>query len=118
MRLCRHVSGELFAVKKMNQSDMRAKNQMAHIRAEIDMLAQSDANWVVELHSSFTDRSNFYLVMEYLPGGDLMELLIQRNVFDEDAARFYTAEMALALESVHKRNFIHRDLKPDNILID
>lgn len=77
VRLCRHVSGELYAVKKMNKQDMDSKNQLIHIRAEIDILAQSDTKWIVELKSSFTDNKNFYLVMEYLPGGDLMELLIQ-----------------------------------------
>lgn len=55
--------------------------------------------------------------MEYVPGGDLMNLLIEKNVFDEDLARFYMAESILAVESVHKLNYIHRDLKPDNILI-
>lgn len=56
--------------------------------------------------------------MEYLPGGDLMELLILNDTFKEEAAKFYLAELILAVESVHKLNFIHRDLKPDNILID
>ena len=55
--------------------------------------------------------------MEYVPGGDLMNLLIEKNVFSEDLARFYIAEAILAVESVHKLNYIHRDLKPDNILI-
>ena len=56
--------------------------------------------------------------MEYLPGGDLMNLLIKKSVLSEEEARFYAAEMILAVESVHKLNYIHRDLKPDNILID
>lgn len=56
--------------------------------------------------------------MEYLPGGDLMSMLIKYDVFSEDVTRFYMAECALAIEAVHKMGFIHRDIKPDNILID
>ena len=55
--------------------------------------------------------------MEYLPGGDLMTLLMARDILTEDESRFYAAELVLAIESVHKLNCIHRDLKPDNVLI-
>ena len=56
--------------------------------------------------------------MEYLPGGDLMNLLIKKDIFTEQEAQFYIAECVLAIESVHKMSYIHRDIKPDNILID
>ena len=56
--------------------------------------------------------------MEFLGGGDLMNLLIKYDILSEDSARFYIAELILAVETLHKMNFIHRDLKPDNILID
>jgi len=56
--------------------------------------------------------------MEYLAGGDLMSLLIKREVLSEEEGRFYAAELVLAVESVHAMNYIHRDLKPDNVLID
>ena len=55
--------------------------------------------------------------MEYLAGGDLMTLLMARDILTEDESRFYAAELILAIESVHKLNCIHRDLKPDNVLI-
>ena len=56
--------------------------------------------------------------MEFLPGGDLMNLLIKKDILTEDEARFYIAELILSIESIHKLDCIHRDIKPDNILID
>lgn len=58
------------------------------------------------------------MLMEFLPGGDLMTMLIKYEIFSEDITRFYMAEITLALEAVHKLGFIHRDIKPDNILLD
>lgn len=72
----------------------------------------------MDLRCSFQDDRNLYLVMEYLPGGDLMNLLMKKDIFTEDESRFYIAEILLALDSVHELHYIHRDLKPDNILID
>lgn len=119
VRLCHNLISEKFvAVKKMRKTDMAKKNQLNHIRAERDLLATADCTWIVKLLSSFTDSNNLYLVMEYLPGGDLMNLLIEKDVFTEEQTRFYIAEVLLAVESVHNLNYIHRDLKPDNILLD
>ena len=73
---------------------------------------------VVKLLSSFQDEKYLYLVMEYLGGGDMMNLLIKKDIFSESEARTYIAELVLALECVHKLKYIHRDIKPDNILID
>lgn len=56
--------------------------------------------------------------MEFLAGGDFMTLLIKRDILTESDARIYMAELVVAVSSVHKLNFIHRDLKPDNILLD
>ena len=73
---------------------------------------------MVDLFFSFQDEHNLYLVMEFIPGGDLMTLLIKENVLTEEATRFYAAEAVLAIEAVHNLGYIHRDLKPDNLLLD
>jgi serine/threonine kinase 38 len=93
------------------------KNQVQHIRAEKDILALAQNPWIVDLKYSFQDEKFLYLAMEYLAGGDLMTLLIRKDILSEDESRFYIAETILAIESVHALNYIHRDLKPDNILL-
>ncbi|KAI8325367.1 kinase-like protein [Martensiomyces pterosporus] len=111
-------TGKIFAMKILRKNDMIKKDQLAHVRAERDVLAESDSMWVVQLYFSFQDIRNLYLIMEFLPGGDLMTMLIKYDIFPEDVTRFYMAECVLALEDVHRLGFIHRDIKPDNILID
>jgi len=111
-------SGEIFAMKIMKKSEMLKKNQVAHIRAERDVLALADNPWVVKLDYSFQDDKNLYLVMEFLQGGDLMTVLMDKDILSEEATRFYVAEIAMAIFSVHRLNYVHRDLKPDNILLD
>jgi serine/threonine kinase 38 len=105
-------------MKIMKKSEMLKKNQAAHIRAERDVLALCDNPWVVKLQYSFQDTANLYLVMEYLQGGDLMTILMKYDILTEEQTRFYVAETALAIVSVHALNYVHRDLKPDNILLD
>jgi len=109
---------QLYAMKTLLKIDVLKRNQAAHVKAERDILAEADNEWVVKLYYSFQDRDYLYFVMDYVPGGDLMGLLIKKGIFDEPLACFYIAELVLAIESVHKMGFIHRDIKPDNILID
>ncbi|XP_063827289.1 serine/threonine-protein kinase Warts [Ostrinia nubilalis] len=111
-------TSHLYAMKTLRKADVLKRNQVAHVKAERDILAEADNEWVVKLYYSFQDKDNLYFVMDYIPGGDLMSLLIKMGIFEEELARFYIAELTCAVESVHKMGFIHRDIKPDNILID
>uniref|UniRef100_K3X1P8 non-specific serine/threonine protein kinase n=1 Tax=Globisporangium ultimum (strain ATCC 200006 / CBS 805.95 / DAOM BR144) TaxID=431595 RepID=K3X1P8_GLOUD len=113
-------SGDVFALKSLVKSAMVMKNQVGHVKAERDILASADNDneWLVTLHYSFQDDHMLYMVMEYLPGGDLMGLLMKEDTLSEDTTRFYAAEMVLAIESVHELGYIHRDMKPDNVLLD
>ncbi|XP_038076850.1 serine/threonine-protein kinase LATS1-like [Patiria miniata] len=109
---------QLYAIKTLRKAEVLQRNQVAHVKAERDILAEADNEWVVKLYYSFQDHESLYFVMDYIPGGDLMSLLIRLEIFQEDLANFYIAELVLAVESVHKMGFIHRDIKPDNVLID
>uniref|UniRef100_A0ACD5ZXI2 Uncharacterized protein n=1 Tax=Avena sativa TaxID=4498 RepID=A0ACD5ZXI2_AVESA len=113
----KRVTGDLFAIKVLKKADMIRKNAVESILAERDILISVRNPFVVRFFYSFTCRENLYLVMEYLNGGDLYSLLRGLGCLDEDMARTYIAELVLALEYLHSLNVIHRDLKPDNLLI-
>ncbi|XP_047954887.1 serine/threonine-protein kinase tricornered-like [Salvia hispanica] len=119
VRLCREKStGHVYAMKKLKKSEMLRRGQVEHVKAERNLLAEVDSNCIVKLYCSFQDEEYLYLIMEYLPGGDMMTLLMRKDILTEDEARFYVGETVLAIESIHKHNYVHRDIKPDNLLLD
>ncbi|KAJ0717015.1 putative protein kinase AGC-NDR family [Helianthus annuus] len=119
VRICREkTTGNVYAMKKLKKSEMLRRGQVEHVIAERNLLAEVDSNCIVKLYCSFQDEEYLYLIMEYLPGGDMMTLLMRKDTLTEDEARFYVGETVLAIESIHKHNYIHRDIKPDNLLLD
>lgn len=119
--LCRERgTGGLFAMKQLRKADMLRKGQEGHVRAERDLMTSassaSNARWIVKLVYSFQDVDHLYLIMEFMGGGDLLNLLIEKDIFAEDFAKFYVAEMILSIHEAHRLGYIHRDIKPDNFL--
>uniref|UniRef100_A0A8C0JRP3 Myotonin-protein kinase n=1 Tax=Canis lupus dingo TaxID=286419 RepID=A0A8C0JRP3_CANLU len=112
-------TGQVYAMKIMNKWDMLKRGEVSCFREERDVLVNGDRRWITELHFAFQDENYLYLVMEYYVGGDLLTLL---SKFGEripaEMARFYLAEIVMAIDSVHRLGYVHRDIKPDNILLD
>ncbi|CAN6891302.1 unnamed protein product [Brassica oleracea] len=113
----KRTTGDLFAIKVLKKADMIRKNAVESILAERDILINVRNPFVVRFFYSFTSSENLYLVMEYLGGGDFYSLLKNIGCMDESNARVYIAEVILALEYLHSEGVVHRDLKPDNLLI-
>ncbi|XP_061560729.1 serine/threonine-protein kinase MRCK alpha isoform X6 [Phycodurus eques] len=110
---------KVFAMKILNKWEMLKRAETACFREERDVLVNGDSQWITTLHYAFQDDNNLYLVMDYYVGGDLLTLLSKfEDRLPEDMARFYLAEMVLAIDSIHQLHYVHRDIKPDNILLD
>ncbi|XP_076873089.1 serine/threonine-protein kinase MRCK beta isoform X4 [Brachyhypopomus gauderio] len=109
----------VYAMKILNKWEMLKRAETACFREERDVLVNGDCQWITTLHYAFQDDNFLYLVMDYYVGGDLLTLLSKfEDRLPEDMAKFYVAEMVLAIHSIHQQHYVHRDIKPDNVLLD
>nr|CAI5848252.1 unnamed protein product [Callosobruchus analis] len=107
----------MYAIKVMKKTEMINKNMVFQVLNERNALALTKSPFCVHLYYSLQTASSVYLVMDYMVGGDLKSLLSVYGFFDEAMAVFYIAEVCLALEYLHRHGIVHRDIKPDNMLI-
>lgn len=111
--------GKIFAMKVLRKAKIvYNQKDTAHTKAERNILEIIKHPFIVDLIYAFQTEGKLYLILEYLPGGELFMHLEREGIFSEETACFYLAEITLALEHLHKCGIIYRDLKPENILLD
>ncbi|KAL5388484.1 Serine/threonine-protein kinase [Paraphaeosphaeria sporulosa] len=111
----------IYAMKVLSKKVIVQKKEVAHTLGERNILvrtAMADSAFIVGLKFSFQTPSDLYLVTDYMSGGELFWHLQREGRFQEGRAKFYIAELILALQHLHEHNIVYRDLKPENILLD
>jgi serine/threonine protein kinase len=110
--------GGLFAMKILRKSHLVRRRQIERTKTERKVLARLDHPFLMKLHYAFQTTEKLFLVLDYCPGGELFFHLSRYRRFQEPVARFYVAELMLAIGHLHKHGVIYRDLKPENVLLD
>ena len=117
--LCRRVKfpDDLYAVKVLPKNQVDNKTDVRQVMKERKIMSKLNNPFVVDLIFSFQSELSLFLVMDFMPGGDLFSLLQNVGALAEEPSRFYIAEILHAIRYLHVHGILHRDLKPDNVLI-
>ncbi|KAF9077716.1 AGC/Akt protein kinase [Rhodocollybia butyracea] len=118
MQVRKRDTSRIYALKTLRKAHIVHRNEITHTLAERLVLARVNSPFIVPLKFSFQSEQKLYLVLAFVNGGELFHHLQREQRFNEERARFYSAELLLALEHLHELDVVYRDLKPENILLD
>ncbi|KAG8714652.1 serine/threonine protein kinase, AGC, partial [Ceratobasidium sp. 395] len=107
-----------FAMKVLRKSEVVRLKQVEHVNSERNILSRIRHPFIVDLYATFQDHLNVYMLLSYVPGGELFSHLRRAGRFSPDVTRFYLSTIVLALRHLHAYDIIYRDLKPENLLLD
>ena len=108
----------LFALKSMRTRDLVENGTLDFIQNECQALTRIKSDFITKAYVTFTDDKHIYIVMDFLPGGELFKRIETEGPFDVERIRLYSAQIALGINDLHEKKIIHRDLKPENVLFD
>ncbi|KAH0786081.1 AGC family protein kinase [Histomonas meleagridis] len=111
-------NGQLYALKSMHKSKIAKDNYIQQIMSEREILLNNQHPFLVSAHFTFQTKTNVFIVLDYVPGGELLNRLRIEGRFSERRTQLYAAEILLGIEHLHNHGIIYRDLKPENILVD
>lgn len=109
---------EYYAMKVLNKSEVKRRRQIEHTKTELKVMGAADHPFICHLRYAFQTETRLFMVSDFCQGGELFYHLKQKKSFSNSMVRFYSAEIALALEYLHRHNIVYRDIKPENVLLD
>ena len=110
--------GTLYAIKSITLEKIEENRVQSNLVLEKNILMQIDHIMIIKLIKTFIDSKRVYFLLEYVRGRDLFDILLEMGQLSEELAKFYAASLMVTLEYLHERNILHRDFKPENVLID
>ncbi len=105
-------------MKSIRKANILDSESLQHTKIERIILEKINSPFLVKLDMAFQTPEKLFFLMPFMKGGEMFQHIKMSKKFTEDRARFYTAELVLALQHLHQKCIIYRDLKPENILLD